>query len=66
MRRYVVIDKSTEQVVVEDLRSRQSARIAKRQLEYAAREANGFVQSPSKYYVETDVDHPRGAGIYSH
>jgi hypothetical protein len=65
-KRYVVIDKQTTQVVVDNLRTRDAARIAKRDLEYKHREANEFRNMPSRYFVETDIDHPSGAGIYLH
>lgn len=64
--RYVVIDKQTEAVVVKGLRTRQDARIAKRELEFKHRAENSHHAMPSRYYVETDVDHPAGVGLYYH
>ena len=64
--RYVVVDKQTTQVVVSGLKTRKDARNAKRDLEYKNEVANNFRKTPSRYFVETDVDHPNGAGIYSH
>ena len=65
-RKYVVIDKQTTTVVAEHLATRQAARIKKRELEYAHRVANELRNMPSRYFVETDIDHPAGAGIYLH
>lgn len=65
-KRYVVVDKTTTQVVAEGIKTRQAARIAKRELEYKNKADNQFRPVPSRYYVETDVDHPSGAGIYYH
>lgn len=65
-KRYVVIAVETQQVVAEGLRTRAEARIKKRELEYAYRAKNEFRPVKSQYYVETDADHPSGAGIYLH
>ncbi len=63
---YAVIDKHTQTVVAQNLRTRKEARLAKRELEQTHRAANEHRMMPSRYFVETDVDHPNGAGIYSH
>lgn len=65
-KKYAVIDESTQTVVSEGHSTRQAARLAKRDLDYKASAANGFRNTPSHYYVESDVDHPKGAGIYYH
>ena len=64
--KYAVIDKSTQQVVQRGLKTRQLARIAKRELEYKESAANSFHPRPSRYFVESDIDHPQGAGVYYH
>ena len=64
--KYVLIDKETQEVVHQGIRTRQEARILKRELEYKHSAANDFRPMPSRYFVETDVDHPSGAGIYLH
>lgn len=64
--KYVVIDKDTQVAVREGLRTRQEARIAKRELEYAHKAANNFRPVPSRYFVESGIDHPAGAGNYYH
>lgn len=66
MNKYVVVDKRTEAVVLKGLATRQAARLAKRELEYQEKAANNHRNMPSRYYVETDVDHPAGVGIYYH
>ena len=65
-KRYAVIDKTTQSVASEGHKTRNAARMAKRDLEYKHRAANGFRPTPSRYFVETDVDHPSGPGIYYH
>lgn len=65
-RKYAIIDKQTTNVVVDHLQTRQEARILKRELEYKHRAANEFRNMPSRYFVETDVDHPAGPGLYYH
>jgi hypothetical protein len=64
--KYAVVDKTTTAVVLRGLKTRQAARIAKRELEYKHRAANEHRNLPSRYFVETDVDHPYGPGIYLH
>lgn len=65
-RRYVVIHKESTKVAASGLKSRKLARTKKRELEEQYRQTNGFRPTPSQYFVETDIDHPAGAGIYSH
>lgn len=65
-RKYVIVDKQTTAVVMTHLQTRQEARLKKRELEYQHRAANGFRNIPSRYFVETDVDHSAGAGVYYH
>jgi len=66
MKRYRIVDSTTEEVVAEDLQTRQAARMLKRQLEYKHRACNSFHAMPPRYYVETDIGHPAGPGIYYH
>ena len=66
LRRYALIDKETQAVVKEGIATRAAARVAKRELEYKVRAANDFRNTPSRYMVETDIDHPAGGGIYIH
>ena len=65
-RKYSVVDERSGEAVVEYLPSRAKARLAKRELEYKNRAENGFRPTPSRYWVETDIDHKNGAGIYLH
>lgn len=62
--KYAIVERSTTLIVSRGFHSRQAARIAKRELEYKIRAANEHRNMPSHYYVETDIDHPNGAGIY--
>ena len=64
--KYRIVEKATEQVVQEGLRSRQQARDVKRSLELAKQKETGSQNRPSAYYVETGDDHPNGGGIYLH
>ena len=64
--KYAVVDKQTTEVVARGLRTRREARLVKRDLEYKNLAANNHQPLPSRYFVETDVDHPNGPGIYLH
>ena len=64
--RYRVVEKATEVVVQEGLRSRAEARRVKRGFELAKQKETGSTNRPSAYYVETSDDHPSGSGIYLH
>ena len=66
MKKYVVIAKDTETVVEDNIDTRALARIIKKKFEKAKQEETGSDKRPSAYFVETDVDHPAGAGIYIH
>lgn len=66
MKKYAVIEAATQMVVSDGHNTRQSARIAKRELDYKDSAADNFRNKPSRYYVESDVDHPKGAGVYYH
>lgn len=63
---YVVIDTQSESQVGSGFRTRNLARLFKRELEYKHKAANGFRTIPSRYYVETGLSNKNGAGIYSH
>lgn len=64
--RYLVYDDNTKTVIEQGFSSRQAARHVKRVLDYQNKAANQFRNTPSFVKVFTDVDHPRGAGIYLH
>lgn len=64
-RRYAVIDKQTQIVVRDGIRTRMDARYIKRQFE-AKWQAESGAKMPSRYFVESDIDHPAGAGVYYH
>lgn len=64
--KYAIIDKNTTLVVVRGLQTRKQARLAKRDLEDKNLAENNHQPLPSRYFVETDVDHPNGSGIYQH
>ena len=64
--KYRIVEKATEQVVHEGLRSREEARNVKRSLELAKQKETGSQNRPSAYFVETGDYHPNGGGIYLH
>lgn len=66
VKKYAVVDENTQTIVSEGHATRQSARLAKRDLDHKDNTANGFRNKSSRYYVESDVDHPKGAGAYYH
>ena len=66
MKRYLVISKETEAVVAKDIGTRKDARLIKKKLELEKQSETGSVNRPSAYFVETDVDHPSGPGLYTH
>lgn len=66
MNKYVIVQKSTEEIVQSGFTSRQAARNAKRVLEQKMQKETGSQNRPSAYYVETGSEHPDGSGIYLH
>ena len=64
--RYMVYDDTNKIIVEQGLSSRRKARSLKRLIDAQAREANQGRSTPSCIKVFTDVDHPRGEGIYLH
>ena len=64
--RYFVFDEVNEVVVEGGFATRSQARMFKRDLDYKTKAANQFRNTPSNFKVYTDMDHPRGPGIYLH